>query len=239
MQRIDTRTVDLTVGEMAASEYFNDYISEKACGIREAAAATFEVHGYGPTLTPEFVDYLSEGTLIYAGGQVMPNDCQECGAGHANVLKVVSLRIKRLCAKCEDRLSSRKSEAGTTSRTVAIIQLLAVTLVGAFLGWWLSPRGEAPDPAPSSPGFAIEHSAWQEPYGGCKEAYRYVGSDGWWDCLRHDQVRAWYPMTPLFARVLRQHYRQVNVREPWIKCAYRFKGGTTVVLCPSGERYTS
>ena len=85
----------------------------------------------------------------------------------------------------------------------------------------------------------VETVQWREPYGGCKEAYRYVGTPGWWDCLRHDEVRAWYPMTPLFARVLRQHYRQVNINERWMRCAYRFKGGTTVVLCPSGNRYSS
>lgn len=91
---------------------------------------------------------------------------------------------------------------------------------------------------------AAEHAAWRgnhsgrAPYGGCKEAALYVGTPGWMWCARRGQVPGWQPMTPLFAHVLRQHYRQVNVHERWMRCVYRFKGGTTVVRC--GERrYTS
>lgn len=65
-----------------------------------------------------------------------------------------------------------------TDRTRVILQLAAVCIAGALLGWWLSPRGEAPTtPAPSAPTLHI-----QEPYGGCKEAALYEGTSGYELC---------------------------------------------------------
>lgn len=125
-----------------------------------------------------------------------------------------------------------------TARNVAL--LLVAALLGGLIGYWLSTRGQAPevDYPPNQDGFYTV--AWTEPYGGCKEASRYVGTSGWWSCLHHNgSVGPWREMTPLFADILRHHYRQVGINERWKRCAYRFRNGTTVVLCPSGNRYTS
>jgi hypothetical protein len=83
------------------------------------------------------------------------------------------------------------------------------------------------------------------PYGGCDEAGPYVGTEGWWWCLRHEpplksKAGYWYQMTPLLADTMRDHYRFNDMRNPerWMQCAYRI-GGTAVILCPNGHRYTS
>lgn len=63
--------------------------------------------------------------------------------------------------------------------------LVAVALLGAFLGWWLSPgRGYDVTPAPA-PAPAVE---WQEPYGGCDEAAAYPGTRGYRECKAHGLV---------------------------------------------------
>ena len=62
--------------------------------------------------------------------------------------------------------------------TRVILQLAAVCLLGAAIGWYLSPRGEAPSaPVQQTPTLHI-----QEPYGGCKEATRYPGTEGYELC---------------------------------------------------------
>lgn len=65
-----------------------------------------------------------------------------------------------------------------------IAQVTALLVLGGLIGWWLSPRGEAPafHPAPAAPAPTAE---WHEPYGGCKEAARYPGTRGWRECRDH------------------------------------------------------
>ena len=42
-----------------------------------------------------------------------------------------------------------------------------------------------PDPAPPEPTKDARRVSWTEPYGGCKEAYRYPGTPGYRACVRH------------------------------------------------------
>lgn len=255
MKRIDERTVELTDAERHLTNRYEDYLSA-GLNIPDAAHEALDNYGFGPTISPEFVDYLSDGTLKYIGGQIIRNDCQVCFRGNASVIKVRKLRIIRLCTECaEDPIASSKviplqrSERGG----VSFLVLVGMVLAGALLGYWLSPaRGMedysdlSPEDAPSfttdldigdfgvqevMDGVVLSLVKDTEPYGGCDEAWMAPTSPGGVEC-------GWRLTTKREARTFRRHFNQVNIHEPWRRCSVRV-GSTTLISCPSGEVYSS
>lgn len=78
MKRIDARTVELTEQEQQVREQF-DFLLDRGNGIKDAARAALALHKsvhaprYPLWITAEFVEYLSDGTLVLINGNVEDN----------------------------------------------------------------------------------------------------------------------------------------------------------------------